>query len=228
MTVFTFMHTKVALADVIAFSSVLIAAGALLVSIMALRASNRQAREDRDRSERLKAVVFAPRELRPPTGFGFKAINGPGEVTVTDAWLRITYQTQSGILHGERHNLMIGQYYFALLGFMGPRMPFHLPPNDEAVWRMSPATVDIRLNHRSKDPGVLQCLQFQFSVTASTIKTPSRVITIGSHHPRPIPILGHNTTTHYDMALDSDAQLNRLPKEFREWLQTIMNPPEPE
>ncbi len=162
-------------AGISGFSAV-IALIALVTSRRTQRATYQLQLQADQRKARLKAVEVLGRDKRKRIGFGFKILNGPDEVTISDAKINITYKVyrDAAILrHDILIRLVVRSDEFRVLGITGKPFGFRLIPNDEVEWRFPfsvthylpeiAAENDNDTGRRQKIP----VIELIFSVTAS-------------------------------------------------------------
>jgi hypothetical protein len=211
-------------ANAVALVSALIAAAALVISIRAQRANYALARKIADQAGHLRAVVPLSGQNDPPIGCGFKIINGPDEVTVSGAYLVITYCTASPgdtfreiMFDGARYRIIIPSRLFNSLGFSGPQLGFRLPAYGEAEWRTPYATFPTE--YRSDRGRKSQHLQFEFTVTASGTTMTSDKYSFGL---RRRPIFGYVRRYDLELFLEREIDDYNFPEGLRNWLLQVM------
>ncbi len=201
-------------------ASAAIAAAALVISIRAQRANYRLAQKVADQAGRLRSVEILRRD-EPSAGFGFKAQNGPSEVTITDAIVQIIYiaRTEGKILHaGRKVYFSIRADEFELVGITGPQLGFRLAPYDQAHWRMpisfSEFPFSIRAEQGYNDD---QHIEFRFSVTASGDTKVSEPYTLGFSR---ISLL--DSTYHFEETSLISLLRYQMPDGMRNWLLRVL------
>jgi hypothetical protein len=170
------------------YHSTIVSVFAVLVSLSAFVVAfksyklNRQAAE---RSGSLKEILVT--KLAAGTRYysrGFRAINGPDELTITSALLRIDYHlvAEVGSSHSRRFIRYLRPTSFELLGIQSPELPVRLAPNDEIAWKLPPWRA-LDLPHEVTIEGITyaQCIHLQLEVTASGSTYSSNAIKAGRH-----------------------------------------------
>jgi hypothetical protein len=110
----------------------------------------------------------------PDLGFGFKIVNGPDEVTISECYLTISYEHKNfGALIWDKETIILEDIRsdeFAILGIKGPAPGFRLRPRDEVTWRF-PSSASNRFLGESTEESVRddsrRQIKFTFRVVAS-------------------------------------------------------------
>jgi hypothetical protein len=158
------------LPTIISIISVVIAFAAFITSWRAQRANYKLQLQVSSQAGRLQAVTSLSRKKLENKGSGFKALNGPNELTLTNANLRITYtlhRTNAAFWGEEIFTFSVSSDEFGVLGMSGPEFNFRLAPYDEVEWRL-PLSVSWSLPKLSDSKGNLsQEIKLGFSLTAA-------------------------------------------------------------
>ncbi len=210
-------------ANAIALATALIAAAAFVASIFALRVAKA------NQAGRLTAVVPLSGQHTPPVGFGFKVINGPGEITVSKIWLDIAYSTSAAIKgfkemvsDGQKYIMTVDSAQFSTLGLTGPSPGFRLAPYDEAEWRMPYTAFNFPSEYKSDRGNEFQHVEFHFSVTAARDTRTSEPYSFGARNQ---PII-YSNTTYLDFDPTDILDYN-LPEGLRTWIKLLMRSASP-
>jgi hypothetical protein len=161
--------------------STAIAFAALIISQRAQRANYELQLKLSQRAGRLKQVMYLYPDKVKNLGYGFKIINGPDEVTVSQAALDLTYRSfRSTSLRwtDDMVHITVPSQEFKILGLSGREASFRLAPNDEVEWRF-PRDLH-KLSYKEADRNREQGLETRFRVTASGETMTSEPLTFGS------------------------------------------------
>lgn len=179
MTVFTWLSKNPSI--IISGVSTLISACALIVAIGSQQISRQMA----ERSGRLRRIALTKMHVgtRRYTR-AFTAMNGPDEVTLTEALLRITYELadEEQLWTVRRFVRYLRPTSFELLGIQGPCLPKRLAPYDEAKWQLPRRAFNFShtttIAGKSYDQHVSLCLE----LTSSGSKLVSDSFDLGTKH----------------------------------------------
>jgi hypothetical protein len=167
--------------------SIAIAIAALLVSRRAYRSSNELQLLLAERPGRLYQVTTLLPDRHKRIGYGFKILNGPAEVTVSSAFLYLTYKCyrQPTIQSVDTcFELAIRPAEFSILGLSsrsGKEFEFGLGPSGTEAWRFPYELPDVPAE--IEDGKRKQQIVFRFAVTASEDTKDSDSIVLGDSGP---------------------------------------------
>jgi hypothetical protein len=174
------MTTPEIISTVTSAVSILIAFAAFVTSRRVQRDSYKLQLELSQRLGRLKKVILLYPEGHERTGYGFKVLNGPDEVTVSNAILNMTYRIYRAPTLwrvDKAVEFAIPPQAFNILGLSGKAPGFRLHGYGEAVWRfptnlptLLDKTIDGRLN---------QQIELRLTVTASEDTKTSEPLMLG-------------------------------------------------
>lgn len=205
----------------ISISAAFISAGALVVAAKAYRL-NRQVAERAGRLKHVQVTKVAAGTQRYSRGF--KAVNGPNEITITDAMLCITYHvTEMGeIWYSHRHVRYLRATSLGLLGIDSPALPVRLLPYDEKVWKLPPWHV-LAMPAEVTIAGSVysQCVHLQLRVSTSGDILTSDELTTGGHAHTP----RHSTDIWSDTSLEELLVSTRNDERLiglHEWLKKLI------
>ena len=163
----------------ISIISVIIAGAAYFTSWRTQRAQRANYKLQQEISERpghLKEITTLYRDKRERLGVGFRILNGPTEMPVTDAVINMTYTVHkhSAVRFEEKFTLPVRAKDFGVLGISGPKFEFTLTPYKQAEWRFPLSSSWYLPELTSIDNEVLtQQIEFVFSVTVAGETTSS-------------------------------------------------------
>jgi hypothetical protein len=162
--------------------STFIAFAALIISQRAQRANYELQLKLSQRTGRLKQVLSLYPDKVKGLGYGFKIINGPDELTVSQVTLDLTYRKfrkTSLRWTDEMVNITVPSQEFTILGLSGDKPGFRLKQNDEVEWRF-PRDLH-RLSPEAAGRNREQGLEIRFRVTASGETMASDPLRFGSN-----------------------------------------------
>jgi hypothetical protein len=154
--------------------SLLISAGGLVVAIN----SQRIAKKAAERAGRLKAINIS--KAATESVVGFDAVNGPNDVTLATAHLRVRYSltTSKGFRRNRQLVFDLRHTCFSLIGIVGPSFPHRFIAYDQVGWRLSRHA--LQLQALLENPTCTQCVQVQLRLKASGETAASKRLTLGT------------------------------------------------
>ena len=180
----------------VSLSSVVISAIALIVAIRAQHANYRLARTVAEKAGRLQNITVVRLDAGSRYTRGFKVLNGPDEITVTDARFLVTYSLveRNKLIGAARFMFTLRSTCFDILGIEGPSLPLRLAPYEEIVWRLPRYARDLDLMSTPEETTYDQFLRLQLEVTASGATAVSSKISIGLRQ----QVFWYNSTDSFD------------------------------